>query len=166
MVSLKFHCLQVNIHVNMVWSRCYILIVTSHLNGFYTDSMWLWLWYKNNHNNERALIKRVFVCEWDPNGIFTLHGTGVGTDTGTGNRINGSQKCSHWSRTGTGTWPIVAYCASLVPSTCLGPTPVQCECTLRNITYTGKMFIQWIQWIWNLVMSLKEGHLHLVTVTL
>ena len=35
--------------------------------------------------------------------------------------------CSHHVETGTGTWPIVSYCAGLVPCTCPGPGPVQCE---------------------------------------
>ena len=35
--------------------------------------------------------------------------------------------CSHWTVTWNRTRPIVSYCASLVPSACALPTPVQCE---------------------------------------
>ena len=35
--------------------------------------------------------------------------------------------CSHCTETGTGTWPIVSYCAGPVPRPCPGPGSVQCE---------------------------------------
>ena len=92
-------------------------------------------------------------------GLFTLHGTGTGAGTGTENGIIGSQyiiqKCSHWSRTGTGTWsrtktetwPIVSYCA--IPCTCYGPVPVQYECAIKfmgmPINYFSFVRINW--WI-------------------
>ena len=73
----------------------------------------------------------VTVSWQDSNGSFTLHGTGKGTKTRNGNGNNGLLYiilyCSHCTETGTGTWPIVSYCAGPGPIPVPGPLSVQCD---------------------------------------
>ena len=64
-------------------------------------------------------------------GSFTLHGIGNGNETTNGNGNNGLLYiilyCSYCTETGTGTWPVVSYCAGPGPTSHPGPPSVQYE---------------------------------------